>query len=45
MQVMDISVQEYEYRADEAERSRRGYTRWFQLIIGIVCMAMIANLQ
>ena len=40
---MDRKV--YEYRAPVMEQPRVGVSRWFQLIIGIVCMAMIANLQ
>jgi OFA family oxalate/formate antiporter-like MFS transporter len=32
-------------RADSAARSEAGTARWWQLVIGIICMAMIANLQ
>ena len=32
-------------RLDAAARSEASTARWWQLIIGIVCMAMIANLQ
>ncbi len=31
--------------ANEAAGSRAGANRWLQLVLGIVCMAMIANLQ
>jgi OFA family oxalate/formate antiporter-like MFS transporter len=32
-------------RVDSAARSEAAAARWWQLIIGIICMAMIANLQ
>jgi len=32
-------------RVDAVAQSEAGTARWWQLVIGIVCMAMIANLQ
>ena len=32
-------------RVDAVAQSEAGMARWWQLVIGIVCMAMIANLQ